>query len=311
MEPRFGYDFSRVRVHAGSRAGDSARAVNALAYTVGNDIVFGAGQFRPSTLEGRLLLAHELAHTLQQSSSAPGASLALDRGPADELERAADAQAKAVSSTPLSERPSHIDGTEANPGTSRTEEAVVQRATATQPPPDSTVWERLKSQVAMLRRLYNEQRYGCWCGPGHVCEDVRDDIDACCKAHDQAYDAAGVTSGTPGPGQVGMWDPQGFIRTMAADQALVNCTQDTAFDSHFYGPTAAVYRAGVALIFESRVAIAAALAVASAAGTLSSDDNSTGPAPADSGAADAGVPGGVSDSAGSNQDAGVTVGDGT
>ncbi len=67
MEPRFGHDFSRVRVHADSKAAESARAVNAYAYTVGQDVVFGAGQYAPGTSEGRRLLAHELAHVLQKS----------------------------------------------------------------------------------------------------------------------------------------------------------------------------------------------------------------------------------------------------
>jgi hypothetical protein len=67
MEARFGHDFSRVRVHAGAAAEQSARDVNAEAYTVGNNIVFGAGKFAPSTQPGRHLLAHELTHVLQQS----------------------------------------------------------------------------------------------------------------------------------------------------------------------------------------------------------------------------------------------------
>ncbi len=69
MEQRFGHDFSRVRVHSGAAAEQSAREVNARAYTVGHDIVFGAGRFAPGTLEGRRLLAHELTHVVQQSVS--------------------------------------------------------------------------------------------------------------------------------------------------------------------------------------------------------------------------------------------------
>src|SRR5205085_3153068 len=66
MEPRFGHDFSRVRVHADGRAAESARSVNALAYTVGEDLVFGAGQYAPGTSAGKRLLAHELSHVVQQ-----------------------------------------------------------------------------------------------------------------------------------------------------------------------------------------------------------------------------------------------------
>ncbi len=66
MEPRFGHDFSRVRVHTDAKAAESAQVVNALAYTVGHDVVFGTEQYAPGTAEGRELLAHELAHTVQQ-----------------------------------------------------------------------------------------------------------------------------------------------------------------------------------------------------------------------------------------------------
>jgi outer membrane protein OmpA-like peptidoglycan-associated protein len=85
MEPRFGHDFSQVRVHADARAADSARALNALAYTVGQDTVFGAGRYAPGTAEGRRLLAHELAHVLQQAEgSAAGAVRISDpRDPAE------------------------------------------------------------------------------------------------------------------------------------------------------------------------------------------------------------------------------------
>lgn len=68
MEPRFGHDFSHVRVHTDERAAESARSVNALAYTVGRDVVFGAGQYRPGTVEGQKLLAHELTHVVQQEA---------------------------------------------------------------------------------------------------------------------------------------------------------------------------------------------------------------------------------------------------
>ncbi len=74
FEPRFGYDFSQVRVHSGGAAEQSAREVNANAFTVGHDMVFGAGRFAPGTHEGRWLIAHELAHFVQQSGSVQRAS---------------------------------------------------------------------------------------------------------------------------------------------------------------------------------------------------------------------------------------------
>jgi outer membrane protein OmpA-like peptidoglycan-associated protein len=81
MEPRFGHDFSNVRIHTGSQAAESARAVNALAYTVGHNVVFGSGHYAPATQAGRKLLAHELAHTVQQEGKAT-AELSRKCGPA-------------------------------------------------------------------------------------------------------------------------------------------------------------------------------------------------------------------------------------
>jgi uncharacterized protein DUF4157 len=66
MESRLGHDFSNVRIHTDGRAAELARSANAKAYTVGNDIVFGAGQYAPSTLPGARLIGHELAHVVQQ-----------------------------------------------------------------------------------------------------------------------------------------------------------------------------------------------------------------------------------------------------
>jgi len=67
MEDRFAHDFSDVRVHSDAKAAESARSVNALAYTVGSDVVLGAGQNAQHTDSGRKLLAHELTHVVQQS----------------------------------------------------------------------------------------------------------------------------------------------------------------------------------------------------------------------------------------------------
>jgi hypothetical protein len=93
MEPRFGHDFSRVRVHADERAAESASAVNAQAYTVGRDLVFARDQFQPGTTAGARLLAHELSHVVQQEN-APGSS-ALGIGAA---------------ATPLEEQANHAAG---------------------------------------------------------------------------------------------------------------------------------------------------------------------------------------------------------
>ena len=66
MEMRFGHDFSRVRVHHDGSAADSAKSIQALAYTSGNHIAFSDGQYSPTTEWGKRLLAHELVHTMQQ-----------------------------------------------------------------------------------------------------------------------------------------------------------------------------------------------------------------------------------------------------
>ena len=89
METRFGTDFSSVRIHADEAAADSARSLGAAAYTVGRDIVFGSGRYQPHSGAGRQLLAHELAHVVQQSrggSASPDAETRADRA-ADQASR--------------------------------------------------------------------------------------------------------------------------------------------------------------------------------------------------------------------------------
>ncbi len=86
IEPRFGHDFSRVRVHTDAQAAESAKAVNALAYTVGWEIVFGRGRYRPQTREGEKLLAHELTHVVQGLQQRPSGILLSQPGDASEQE---------------------------------------------------------------------------------------------------------------------------------------------------------------------------------------------------------------------------------
>ena len=95
MEPRFRHDFSHVRIHTDAKAAESAHMVNALAYTVGRDIVFGAKQYAPGTHEGRKLLAHELTHVAQQQASSPGGVDAINQ-PGDPFEQAANRAALAI-----------------------------------------------------------------------------------------------------------------------------------------------------------------------------------------------------------------------
>lgn len=100
MEPHFGHDFSNVRVHTNEKAADSARAVNALAYTIGQNVAFDTGQYVPGTVSGARLLAHELTHVAQQAQAGERKSQAAktisDSSDAAEVE--ADLVARQVSS---------------------------------------------------------------------------------------------------------------------------------------------------------------------------------------------------------------------
>jgi hypothetical protein len=97
MESRFGHDFSRVRVHTDARAAESALAVDAQAYTLGQEIVFRDGQYAPGAADGAKLLAHELAHVVQQSrGAAQTTTLSEMSQPADATEQEAERAAQAA-----------------------------------------------------------------------------------------------------------------------------------------------------------------------------------------------------------------------
>jgi hypothetical protein len=99
MEPRFGHDFSHVRVHDDAKAADSARAEKALAYTVGRDVVFARNKYSPATSEGRKLIAHELAHVVQQKGAGPGGG-----GVHQATEQASEGNADALAAAALAGR---------------------------------------------------------------------------------------------------------------------------------------------------------------------------------------------------------------
>lgn len=97
MEPHFGHDFSQVRIHADDQAARSAKAIHALAYTLGHDIVFGKDQYAPETDRGRRLMMHELAHVVQQSSASDSdLPLTVGMHGNDQHEQAAQAVADGV-----------------------------------------------------------------------------------------------------------------------------------------------------------------------------------------------------------------------
>ncbi|MFS8096001.1 DUF4157 domain-containing protein [Lentzea alba] len=144
MEGRFGHDFSDVRVHTGSAAHDSAKSVNAQAYTVGSNIVFQRDKYDPSSDSGKHMLAHELTHVVQQRS---GPVDGTDTGggvkvsdPSDRFEREAVSNADRVMSAPApavqrcEDHGSHGDHGEASvqreaaPEEEETAQTFVQRA---------------------------------------------------------------------------------------------------------------------------------------------------------------------------------------
>ena len=103
MESRLGADFSDVRVHTDAKASDSARSVQAYAYTVGSDVVFQSGKYEPDSDSGKRMLAHELTHVVQQRSG-PVAGTPAPGGiqishPSDRFEQAAEGSADRVMSS--------------------------------------------------------------------------------------------------------------------------------------------------------------------------------------------------------------------
>lgn len=153
MEPRFGHDFSGVRVHTNAQAAASARAENAHAYTIGKDIFFEAGKFSPSTDRGRELLAHELTHVAQQrhglSHAPPGA--------AQEREASAVAKAVVLHNAPVRvTQASSIGIARASSGSGST----------STPEQRANELGRLRDQVAQLERQLGEEieRFGWYAG---------------------------------------------------------------------------------------------------------------------------------------------------
>ena len=120
FEPRFGADFSSVRVHDDAEAARAASDLNAKAFTQGSHIFFGSGYHQPSDTPGRQLMAHELTHTLQQGAAQPAAPTPAAHAPAAPAQR----QAQAPTQPPTQAAP-----VEAAPT------GLIQRQTSTTPPP--------------------------------------------------------------------------------------------------------------------------------------------------------------------------------
>ena len=131
FQPRFGHDFSHVRMHTDARAAESAKAVDALAYTVGHNIVFGANQSPQESPSRERVLAHELAHVVQQEGESSAGSLWIAPHN-DPAEAAADIAAHRVLShqQPLNLRGAkqHLQRLGANPGCTRAQAADIHQA---------------------------------------------------------------------------------------------------------------------------------------------------------------------------------------
>jgi hypothetical protein len=132
MESQFGHDFSRVRVHTDARAAESARSIGALAYTLGQHVVFPAERFTPESTAGVKLLAHELTHTIQQRQAHSGAISPQigERGDASEVEadRVASTVVRSVNGSPSPASPSPASPSPASPA----QAAIVQRQSASE-----------------------------------------------------------------------------------------------------------------------------------------------------------------------------------
>lgn len=169
FEPRFGVDFSSVRIHADAQAAESARAVSANAYTVGHDVVFAAGQYAPRTSAGARLLAHELTHVVQQGEGVAASSVDSISPAHDPSEIEADRVANGMMLNTISTR---------SPVLSR------QAVTAEKEPPE-------------LPGRFDATHYGCYCGKGTSCPEgtpAADDLDECCRLHDILYGPCIFTS---------------------------------------------------------------------------------------------------------------------
>jgi hypothetical protein len=162
MESGFGHDFSQVRVHTDAQAASSARSINALAYTMGRDVVFGAGQYAPGTMEGNRLLAHELTHVVQQREGHPsyaangnGTSIVNDAS----LEQKADERAAQIASVHAHSALSHEREEEFEDGPRVQREQRAQLAQRSILSPSSSV---AKSSHAIQRQPAQDWGPGWW-----------------------------------------------------------------------------------------------------------------------------------------------------
>ena len=215
MESRFGYDLSDIRVHFDTQAAKSAEAANALAYTIGKDMVFAVEQYKPRTTQGKKLLAHELTHVIQQVR---------DLKPQNHL---------------FFEEVNHLsehDNFVSNQPMGVNKQTIVPTL---QRQPKPTV--PTPSPSCTPRTGITE--YGCYCGAGKSCTGFNctptNALDACCQQHDIAYGSCSFSD---------RFNPFSacYPITHRADAALCACAHGLA--GRFGGATEN-YRLGIIGIF--------------------------------------------------------------
>jgi hypothetical protein len=162
FEPRFGHDFSGVRVHTGAAAEQSAREVNANAYTVGHNMVFGVGRFAPGTQDGRHLIAHELTHVVQQSRVDGNGSHRSNQRRGLSSISVSQPQPLSNSTAP---QPSQVGGRQIQCDKKRAEKKLsiseaLLKELAMWPQQAHTYWKRLSDGEKIAVRMMMGERYG-------------------------------------------------------------------------------------------------------------------------------------------------------
>ena len=153
MEPRFKWDFGDVRIHSDSQAAQSARDVGARAYTVGNDIAFGDNQYAPGTTQGRHLLAHELAHVVQQGEQqAPSAAIPENTAYANPISSSAPPALRMMPDPRLNEYLERIQSLDAGP---LTDEGIADQLVIELAGLDLTTWDNLDSVKAEISARFS------------------------------------------------------------------------------------------------------------------------------------------------------------
>jgi Domain of unknown function (DUF4157) len=281
MERGFGYDFGAVRVYDDARASRSADALNAHAYTVGERVVFADGQYAPESETGQALLAHELAHVVQQGMGWTASQSGLDGGSTDPLEIAADRMAHDALNAPATPTRASIAATSSRSSPVSTEVASVQRQSRFEPyqTPGTVAGHTAGDDYQGPNGIVTQQgansanlggstwlggltSYGCYCGPGGDATGSRcgegapaiDEIDEQCRQHDANYGSRGVSSVVTDPAtQVSMFSGAGFLRTEDADRRLADSTDRAMRENPgAFSPTARLFGQGITGVFGAR-----------------------------------------------------------